>query len=259
MESFTELVPPWLLSLSIFLAAASGTMWLVWNKVAGAAMAVYNSLMPALVTDADDHLFYPLAGWLGYHRSRMRFVKAWEYLKHRDQGSLIPSEGRFLVKSDLGMVWVHKDRVEKENRDFFRYTLRVMSLNRAAVEQLAAAIAKFDEEEPDTIRRYLGTYWHRMGTRRDVPRLHTAAANRVADDVCDFLAKRSEYAERGVPYRRGYLLEGEPGTGKSNLIAHLSKIHGHAAAHHRHDQQPVRRGEDHRRSGEQGSRRPACS
>ena len=30
------------------------------------------------------------------------------------------------------------------------------------------------------------------------------------------------YAERGIPYRRGYLLYGVPGSGKSSLVAALA-------------------------------------
>lgn len=37
-------------------------------------------------------------------------------------------------------------------------------------------------------------------------------------DARDFLASEVWYAERGIPYRRGYLLHGVPGSGKTSLI-----------------------------------------
>lgn len=37
-------------------------------------------------------------------------------------------------------------------------------------------------------------------------------------DVREFLDSEEWYMERGIPYRRGYLLHGAPGTGKSSLI-----------------------------------------
>jgi chaperone BCS1 len=37
-------------------------------------------------------------------------------------------------------------------------------------------------------------------------------------DVRDFLVRRNWYVERGIPYRRGYLLYGPPGTGKSSAV-----------------------------------------
>lgn len=38
----------------------------------------------------------------------------------------------------------------------------------------------------------------------------------------EFLASREWYAERGLPYRRGYLLYGPPGCGKSSFIFALA-------------------------------------
>ena len=37
-------------------------------------------------------------------------------------------------------------------------------------------------------------------------------------DVRSFLVRREWYVERGIPYRRGYLLYGPPGTGKSSAV-----------------------------------------
>ncbi|KAL2125419.1 hypothetical protein VTJ04DRAFT_1784 [Mycothermus thermophilus] len=41
-------------------------------------------------------------------------------------------------------------------------------------------------------------------------------------DVKDFLASQQWYIDRGVPYRRGYLLYGPPGTGKTSFIQALA-------------------------------------
>lgn len=60
--------------------------------------------------------------------------------------------------------------------------------------------------------------------RRRPRRLETvfmpaAQKQRVMDDMNRFLAAREWYAQRGVPWRRGYLFQGPPGTGKTTLIA----------------------------------------
>jgi mitochondrial chaperone BCS1 len=44
----------------------------------------------------------------------------------------------------------------------------------------------------------------------------------LAADLRRFLAGRAWYAQRGVPWRRGYLLYGPPGTGKSSVIRALA-------------------------------------
>ncbi|KAI8985570.1 P-loop containing nucleoside triphosphate hydrolase protein [Trametes punicea] len=40
----------------------------------------------------------------------------------------------------------------------------------------------------------------------------------VLEDARDFLQSRKWYADRGIPFRRGYLLYGAPGTGKTSMI-----------------------------------------
>lgn len=50
---------------------------------------------------------------------------------------------------------------------------------------------------------------------------------RLVNDALKFKASEEWYAERGLPYRRGYLLAGPPGTGKTSLMESLA---GHLKA-----------------------------
>lgn len=47
-------------------------------------------------------------------------------------------------------------------------------------------------------------------------------ATALLNDVREFLESEWWYCERGIPYRRGYLLHGVPGSGKSSLIMALA-------------------------------------
>ncbi|KAI8338985.1 P-loop containing nucleoside triphosphate hydrolase protein [Chlamydoabsidia padenii] len=40
----------------------------------------------------------------------------------------------------------------------------------------------------------------------------------LIDDTKEFLASEQWYSDRGIPYRRGYLLYGEPGSGKTSFV-----------------------------------------
>jgi chaperone BCS1 len=42
---------------------------------------------------------------------------------------------------------------------------------------------------------------------------------KVLDDIREFLSSYQWYASLGIPYRRGYLLYGDPGNGKTSLVA----------------------------------------
>lgn len=73
-----------------------------------------------------------------------------------------------------------------------------------------------------------GPGWRRCMTRTPRPFstviLNESLKRSVIDDIADYLdpATRIWYANRGIPYRRGYLLHGPPGTGKSSLSLALA-------------------------------------
>lgn len=70
--------------------------------------------------------------------------------------------------------------------------------------------------------------WQRCMSRTSRPFstviLNEKVKQELIDDVTDYLnpATRRWYANRGIPYRRGYLLYGPPGTGKSSLSLALA-------------------------------------
>ena len=47
-------------------------------------------------------------------------------------------------------------------------------------------------------------------------------AEDLQHDALEFLSSENWYAERGIPWRRGYLLSGPPGTGKSSFVRALA-------------------------------------
>ncbi|KAI5889530.1 P-loop containing nucleoside triphosphate hydrolase protein [Schizophyllum commune H4-8] len=64
--------------------------------------------------------------------------------------------------------------------------------------------------------------WHKVAYRPKRPLnsivLEPGIKNLLVDDARDFLESRDWYADRGIPFRRGYLLYGAPGCGKTSMI-----------------------------------------
>ena len=52
--------------------------------------------------------------------------------------------------------------------------------------------------------------------------LDGSEAHDILRDASEFLASERWYAERGVPFRRGYLLHGLAGSGKTSLVQALA-------------------------------------
>ena len=72
-----------------------------------------------------------------------------------------------------------------------------------------------------------GTDWVQFGhprKRRPIASvvLDSGLAETIVADVREFLRSEAWYRERGIPYRRGFLLHGPPGCGKTSFIAALA-------------------------------------
>ncbi|RPD57296.1 P-loop containing nucleoside triphosphate hydrolase protein [Lentinus tigrinus ALCF2SS1-6] len=68
--------------------------------------------------------------------------------------------------------------------------------------------------------------WRWNGARQKRPMssivLEPGVKDMILADCKDFLSSEDWYAERGIPFRRGYLLHGVPGSGKTSLIHSLA-------------------------------------
>lgn len=73
----------------------------------------------------------------------------------------------------------------------------------------------------------VGSDWRPFGhprKRRPISSvvLDTGISDRILNDCQEFIRNPQWYGERGIPYRRGYLLYGPPGCGKSSFITALA-------------------------------------
>ncbi|KAG8901796.1 hypothetical protein FRB99_005096 [Tulasnella sp. 403] len=124
-------------------------------------------------------------------------------------------------------VQIHRERTT----DGWGHTKESMTLSmfgreRKVLDKLlldAQALHKSRQEksiviyQPDMLNM-----WRRRGTRARRPLssiiLDSQIKETLLEDARDFLRSASWYSERGIPFRRGYLLHGAPGSGKTSLI-----------------------------------------
>ena len=99
-----------------------------------------------------------------------------------------------------------------------RSTLLFESILREAYDN-----ASQQEEGKMIIFTNWGAEWRPFGQPRrrrplDSVILDEGISKKIFDDVTNWLSAEKWYAERGIPYRRGYLLHGPPGSGKTSYI-----------------------------------------
>lgn len=152
-----------------------------------------------------EHLF------LAYDGSREQTV---EIGGHRVRVSMSRDDGP-AGDSDLPSRFMRTEKV----------TFSTESLDgREAVVEFLERIARKRHGGERTPNFYLATRWGEWQRRNDLPTrtldsvvLPAGRMAALVDDLEQFRAAEPHYARLGVPYHRGYLLHGPPGTGKTSV------------------------------------------
>lgn len=148
--------------------------------------------------------------------------------------SLVPGHGKHILRYKNAFIAVSRERIGKsfdeKGRPFETITMTTLYHQRKIFEEIfqEAHMAANQHNEGKTIvytSRNIGWDASAEPKRRrpfDSVILEEGLADKIRDDVQEFIDTREWYLDRGIPYRRGYLLYGPPGTGKTSFVQALA-------------------------------------
>ncbi|THH05072.1 hypothetical protein EW145_g5057 [Phellinidium pouzarii] len=122
--------------------------------------------------------------------------------------------------------WLRVRRSRKNDSDLEVLSVSVVARNNNILKQLVLqAKREYEVEAVHRIQIYFADAhgsWRWTDSRHKRPMgsivLEPGVKEMLLADTRDFLRSEKWYADRGIPFRRGYLLHGVPGSGKSSLI-----------------------------------------
>jgi chaperone BCS1 len=191
----------------------------------------------------------PGFGWIKIWLARHPYVRRSRKLRlsgrqcNLDAGQSGESEAWDMVPGEGRHVFMHKGRpvmlnywIDEENSkgNFLRqhFHLRTVGRSQDFLRSLIAeAVSLSSDGEHVRVYDWRDGYWELSCRKRPRPMdsviLPRAQADRLVADAEWFFGAGDWYAERGIPYRRGFLFSGPPGTGKSSVVlalaSHLGK------------------------------------
>jgi len=150
--------------------------------------------------------------------------------------ALIPAPGRHLFWRQGRPFWVwfyrSEDTKGRSQRRIETLTFQTIGRKQAFLKQFADEIVACHrrKERESSLLYVYDDYWTHVAAYSprllDSVILKPGEKEHLMQDLERFRAARARYRRLGVPYHRGYLLHGPPGTGKTSLVSALAARYG---------------------------------
>lgn len=232
-----------ILSGGIILMVFGGALALLRGVPASFLRWLRSSFIVSVRVTNDDPIFEWISIWMSKHpysnRSRRMIAQShtlhYSYTDNSDDMmvSFSPAIGAHFFRYRNHLVWFHRERsdsvsLQSKKAYIETYDIRIFGRRPNSIKEIIFDAKRSADAEKNgllQVYRARNGYWDRIGAQKprylDSVFLNEGVVDSVGKDIETFLNSQQWYHKMGIPYRRGYLFYGIPGTGKTSIVLAL--------------------------------------
>ncbi len=186
-----------------------------------------------------DKSYHWLLDWITRNASNSQHLSVVTTFSQAETGKVYTGFG-FIPCPGVHFIWHKRNwiRIERtrekpmaQKEPFESVTLTCLGRDKSIYEDILVEAREIAlrESEGKTIMYVPGAAaeWRQFGQPRKKRPISSVVldegiSSKILTDVKEFIGNEKWYRDRGIPYRRGYLLYGPPGCGKSSYITALA-------------------------------------
>ena len=213
----------------------AGVLYFLRDKIFRFWAMVKRFFNVSITIHSEDPLYIPVSSWL-YAHNFDKFARNYRIRYVDGKATYGPAEGTFLFfhKRQLLRISITKEQQgtaqswRSQTREFLSLSYYSLHRSKDVINEIIAdALVDYNSASEGVPVYARGSFVTRIPRRKN-PSVVLAGTEleKIEADVEHFLGRKDWYLDRGIPYHRGYLLTGPPGTGKTSLVRHLAQKFG---------------------------------
>jgi hypothetical protein len=208
------------------LMAMSGTLFFMKGFLEGVFSKIYSAILNTFTYTLNiyysDSAFSDYNSWLSKNTNHMYFNRNLRFMS----GKHVPGYGTSYMKVP-GMPWMVVTRSQDSTKTavYGPTDIIVFRIFNWKAKETFKKLGEMVKESNNFNKLYTNdgdTYWSNIGKLKQVNEPTDAVSMEFLNDLEKFLKSKDYFKDKKIPYKRGYLLHGMPGTGKTSLICYAS-------------------------------------